>query len=1055
MPTGNRSLAVLHGPSAAHPDGERIDVVVARRAAERPDAPALRTRDRVVGYGELLAAARAVAAGLRARGVRSGDVVAVCAPRTPETVAGLLGILLADAAYVCVPEDWPELRRAALLRRTGAVLLLHADSGSDGEPEAEEAAHPVPTARIADLLVPSRPAPGAAGADGPQAGSGTFAGACVFLTSGTTGEPKAVLAPHLGVLRTALDPTHVLPGRMVCLQSASPAWDVFALELWVPLLRGGTCVLHDGGPLTAATLRAHLRDGVNALVISAAPLNALVEDDLGALTGLRLLYTGGSRASARHLERCRTAHPALRVVNCYGPVENTISSTSWIADGAVPDEVPIGTPSVNTSVYLLDDDHRVVPQGVPGQIAVAGDGLSMGYLGDPAETERRFPVLPLPGGPRRVYLTGDIARMDDDGRLIFLGRRDRQIKVRGMRIEAEEIERLIEAVPGVGQAHALALPLTSPVNTHLAAFYTGESAAVPADVVRCALAEQLPASFLPDLLFPLDELPLTTNAKVDQRALAELAARLAGPGEPSPGQDEEPGARGPDVLRLVLDSLVALLDRPVAPDEDIFHRGATSLTALRLATRVGARLGRDVDASAALTARTPRAIAALLAAAPALPPAPDQTADRKGTVRAPVAQGVFWAAARDGRHLDEDVVPMVYRLPHQADPALLDAALVAVVRRHEALRSRFTDGPRVPDVHVLDSDRVGPLLETQPTAASPQEAVEQARAWAHRPFDLTAGPPLRAALIPVAGRRPLLAVGVHHIVFDGWSAGLFLRDLETAHDALAAGRPPFTDTAPSYYRAADDQRERYHARFPQAAWRWASRLGDVTELRFPLGGRRPWSGPAAELPLDIPGELRERADRAAAAVGGTGLAVFHAVCVRLLRSYTGAAEPVVAVPATGRFTEQAATAIGCFAGLLPVRAPHHAVEAGDLVRAAAGQLREAMRPPLVPMEAILPELPEGCHRHPLLQAQLLQVELPPAVLSLGGGQAEYVHLAPRRTLPELTVELWLPPRHGGVLRYREDAVPAAHAADLADRLPAAVRDICAELEQTREDIGRV
>lgn len=1029
MLTGDR-LSAAHGPRVAYPDGDRVEQVVERRAAEQPDAVALRMHDTTVTYAELVTAARRVAAHLRARGTRPHDVVAVRAARSPRTVSALLGVLMTGAAYACIPVDWPQRRQRALLRRTGAVLCLIDD--------LDDAHDDVPALRIADLLAPAAAAPEPVSGERPATDA-----CCVFFTSGTTGEPKAALAPHRGIVRTALDPAHVLAEPMVSLQIASPAWDVFALELWVPLLRGGTCVIHDGGHLIGSLLRAHVRRGVNTLALPATLFNALVEDDLDALDGLKLLLTGGARASARHLAHCRDAHRQLRVVNDYGPVENTISSAAWIVDGTVPDEVPIGTPVANTSVYLLDEDHRVVPRGERGQLAVAGDGLSLGYLGDAAETLRRFPSLALPDGLRRVYLTGDIARMDSHGRLFFLGRRDRQVKVRGLRTEAEEIERLIETVPGIGRACALALPLDAPAKTQLAAFYTSTSRAVPADTVRRTLADNLPAAFVPDLLIPLTGLPLAVNGKVDQQALAALAEHPEDVAAPSGGLGGVP--------RLVLDTVSDLIGRPVALGEDIFHHGATSLTAIRLATRLGARLARRIDASDVLTARTPKSIADLLEAAPPAesPPTPGSGEPAQQPLRVPLVQGGFWAASRDAGHLDEDVIPMVYHVPDGVDTAMLSAALDAVVARHDVLRAHFTDGPRLPDVRILLAAEVGQLLTAHAAAATPAEACEAACAWVLSPFDLTTELPVKTALFPVAGGGTLLAIAVHHIAFDGWSCALFLRDLERAYAALAAGRPAFTDTAPSYYRAAADQWDRHRVDYPQAVWSWRERARGASELRFPLGGRRPWSGPAAELPLEITEELRGRAERAAAAVGATSMAVFQAAYVRMLRAYTGAAEPVVAVPSTGRFTEETAAVVGSFASMLPLRVPHTAHSGPALVQSAAELLRDAMRPPLVPLEAIMPELPEACHRHPLLQAYLLQVELPPQRLTLGDGCAEYVHVPQARALPELTVELWLPPADGGgVLRYRTDAVPSAHAAELAERLPAEVRRICRELEHT-------
>ena len=942
------------------------------------------------------------------------------APRTPRLVAVLLGVLRTGAAYACAPEDWPLDRVRQLIERTGAKLLL------SREPFAE-----VSTLDI-DALTGGGPVPGHG-----QDGTAPF---CVFLTSGSTGVPKAALAPHSGVARTALDRRHVHDGRIVSLQQANPAWDVFAFELWVPLIKGGTVVLQDSGHLSGPQVRARIGEGVTLIAMAATLFNALVDDDVDCFAGARVLFVGGERASADHVKRCLRAHPGLRVVNAYGPVENTVSTTAWsTTDPDFGDEVPIGTPSVNTSVYLLDEDRRIVPAGRTGEIVTVGDGVCFGYVGDEAETAKRFATLSLDGRPRRAYFTGDLARLDEAGQLVFVGRRDRQLKIRGVRIEAEEVERIVEAVPGVGAGVVVPLPFDGAVKTSLAAFYVGEG--VPPELVRKAVAAVLPAGFVPDVVLAVPEFPLLPNGKLDQRTLAEKAAGAVS----VPSADDGVGLEG--VLREVASEV---LGYRVGVDDDIFDRGATSLTAIRISTRIGALFDRLVVVPDILAARTPRAIAAAVAAAPALEPGVaghqdpgPETAYEPDHVPFTVAE--FWHAQKQAGHLEEAVVPVIYRISGAVDRAALGRALDHVVARHEVLRARFAEGGRTPKVRIHPAAELAGLLTDRP-AATTADAVRDACAWVMRPFDLGADFPIRAAYYPVSATESVLAVGIHHISFDGWSGQVFAADLVRAYDAFLAGRPGLAEWPASYYRVSAEQWEQYRDRYPLAVYTKQTTMADAPELRFPLPGPRPWGGPAAEVGLDIDEVLLPAVGRAAAAVGGTVMAIFYAAYVLLLRELTGEPSPAVALPTTGRFTEEAGDVIGCLASMVPMRPPAGIDDPAELAAAAARQLQEVMRPPLVPLTAVMPVIPEGHQRHPLLQAYLLQEEMPPGAVRFGDARAELVRVPPRNALPEITLELWPHPAVGGVLRYRTDAIGAEQARQLATRLIDHVTQVVRALE---------
>ncbi|MCW2639681.1 MAG: tycC 3, partial [Dactylosporangium sp.] len=415
-----------------------VDDVVADLAARHPDRVALRHGACTLTYGELLARAEQVATRLRDRGVAPGTIMVLRLARGLDLVVAMLAALRCGAAYCAVDVEWPASRVADVLADTRAPLLVGtAPDGYDGD---------VPVLSMSDLT---------AGEPGPRPPAGEAArdpdaGFCVYFTSGSTGRPKGVLSTHRATLRTLLDPPHPRLDETVVTLSAAPLpWDAFTLELWSALLHGGTCVLAVPAHVTPAELRRAVAAGVNSLWLTASLFNVLVDEDLDAFAGVRQVLTGGERLSVPHVARFRRRHPDIILVNGYGPVEATVFATTHQitdADLDTPGGIPIGRPLPGTEVLVLrtTSGGRQVRAGTgePGEICLAGDGLATGYVGSAAmQNEDRFPVLRLPGEPPvRVYRTGDIGLWRGDGVLLFRGRADRQVKLRGHRVEPGEIE---------------------------------------------------------------------------------------------------------------------------------------------------------------------------------------------------------------------------------------------------------------------------------------------------------------------------------------------------------------------------------------------------------------------------------------------------------------------------------------------------------------------------------------------------------------------------------------------------------------------------------------
>ncbi|MBM0275406.1 non-ribosomal peptide synthetase [Micromonospora sp. STR1s_6] len=567
--------------------GDRIERVVARHARMTPAAVAVQQGERRLSYAELVSRADRIAAALAARGVGPGDVVPVCLPRSVELVAVLLGVLATGAAYVAMDPGWPADRKATVFDGTRCRLLV-ADDPVPGRPGLAVASYP-------DL---------AAGWDRPAPRTGLDGGApaCVFYTSGSTGRPKGAVSPHRGTIRTLVDhPDIPLDPTTVFLQAAPLPWDGLSLELWAPLLNGGRCQLLDAHlpALDVAGLATMVERGVNSLWLTSSLFNVLADEAPELFDRIQLLLVGGERVSAPHVRRVLDRFPGLRVVNGYGPAESTIFTTTHVIrpdDVRDPDaDVPIGRPVPRTGIRLVDNEDHPVPAGSVGEILVSGDGLAIGYLGDPDETARAFVEL---AGVRH-YRTGDLGCLDEEGVLHYRGRADRQFKVNGVRIEPGEVESVLVAHPRIATGAVLRLELT-PGRPELAMVYRSHDGLPLTDAeLRAFAAPRLLPAMTPTVWRHVDRLPLGPTGKVDGIALRALAEQAVlarrGPEAAVPASAADPFLA--DVRRV--------LDAPhLAASDDVFAAGATSLDAVRLALRAMRRLGRRVTVADVHRART-------------------------------------------------------------------------------------------------------------------------------------------------------------------------------------------------------------------------------------------------------------------------------------------------------------------------------------------------------------------------------------------------------------------------------------------------------------------
>ncbi|WP_030792671.1 non-ribosomal peptide synthetase [Streptomyces sp. NRRL S-920] len=1048
------------------------------QSARTPDATALVYEGERLTYAELDARAARLAGLLAARGVRRGDTVGVYLERSAELAVAVLGTLKAGAGYVMLDPGFPAGRLRGMAADAGiAAVLTSAGAGltragaTEEPPEfvddvpvlhVEDAAHAQPLARGAVAVRPDDVA-------------------CVMFTSGSTGRPKGIVAPHRAVTATLTGQDYASfgPGA-VWLQCAPVSWDAFALELWGPLLGGGTCVLHPGrrpDPVVIARLVA--AHGITSMYLSASLFNVIVDEYPRALTGLRELIVGGEALSPPHVARALERAPGLRLGNGYGPVECMVFLTVHpitpqdVRDGR---PVPIGRPLAGKRLYVLDERLRPVADGVTGELYAAGAGVARGYS-DASLTAERFVATP-PGLGRpgeRMYRTGDLARRRADGTFEYLGRSDSQVKIRGFRVEPGEVEAALARHPGVERVAVVATRAAADGERQLVAYLVpgkrGEQAPTAAEL-RVHAERELAEFLVPAAFVVLDALPLTANGKLDRAALPEPAR--AASEEPRPGAGDAQSETVRALCALFADVLGVA---SVGPHDDFFVLGGHSLLAARVLGRVHAALGAELDLRTLFEAATPAGLAPHVdGAAKSLPPS--RTSPPGGSAPLPVspAQHRLWFLDRLGAGVAYNL-PVLVRLRGEVDPDALADALGDVVARHDVLRTVFDEVDGAPVRRVLSGvDARPPFRHLTLAEGELVAAVEDA---ARHRFDLRGELPVRGALFSVRDRpdEHALLVLIHHIAGDGWSLAPLFRDLSRAYatravsatGAEAEGRgtlPPLPVTYAEHARRQADRLGPPDDPASLAARQLAYWTRTLTGAgpEGPLLPRRPdrpaVPGPAAAtLVRRLDAAAHARLVDAARDRGATLFMALHTALAAVLVRAGAGEDLAIGAPVAGRAGDGSVEdAVGFFVNMLVLRTD---VSGDPGARQLLARVREADLAAFahqdVPFEQVVGALkpPRTRGRQPFTDVVLALQNNARAEVDLPGADAGVEVVRTGEARFELLVDVTDTTGPGGspegltlTFEYRAASVEAPFMEWLADALPQVLQALPRALDTT-------
>ncbi|MEO6194012.1 MAG: amino acid adenylation domain-containing protein [Thermoanaerobaculia bacterium] len=1012
------------------------------RAEMAPELPAVVQGEERLTHGELAERSDRLAADLRALGVGPDVLVALFLERSVDLVVALLAVLKAGGAYLPLETSLPRPRLSFLLEDSRAALLLTRTGLLPALPEHSRV-----------LCLDELPEGARDGGAAPRPAADNLA--YVLYTSGSTGHPKGVAVTHRGLANYVLWAADAYPageGRGAPVHSPL-SFDLTVTSLFPPLL-AGRCVELVPEERGIEGLAAALAEGGFGLVkLTPAHLDALQRllPPERVAASAKAFVIGGERLSGEQLAFWRTHAPDLRLINEYGPTETVVGcSIHEVPPSILPaGPVSIGRPVANTRMLILDPWMDPAPIGVTGELYIGGAGVCRGYLHRPALTAGKLVPDPFGTWGERLYRTGDLARRMPDGTIEFLGRTDHQVKVRGFRIELGEIEAALLSLPAVREAVVLARENRS--EKRLVAYVAGD---VAAEELRRSLRERLPEYMVPAAFVKLAALPLTVNGKVDRQALP------APDGQSLDVEYVAPRTPVEEVLAGIWAEVLGVERVGVA--DHFFDLGGHSLLATRVMSRLRAAFGVEMPLRDLFEAPTVEALAARVEATrrtgakltvPPLLPVP-----REGSLPLSFAQQRLWLIDQlePGRSVYN--LPMALRVEGPLDGAMFARCLGEIVRRHEALRTVFVEVEGIP-IQVIQP--AGPCglsavdLSGLPEDRRDAEVFVLAGEEAVRPFDLTRGPLLRGSLLRLGESDHVAVLTLHHIVSDGWSMGILVREVAALYAALAEGRPsPLPELPVQYADFALWQRSWLHGEVleNEIAW-WRRQLAGLPPLlELPTDRPRPavQSFRGATRPMRLPAELVRQAETLGRREGATLFMVLLAAFQPLLARYSGQEDLAVGSPVAGRNRVEIESLIGFFVNTLVLR--------GDLARTPTfrellGRVREtALTAYLhqdVPFEKLVEELaPERSLAHaPLFQVMLILQNAPVESLEIEELRLRPVSVEATTAKFDLTVNL--EEHDGGILGMVEYATDLYDAATI-DRLIACFEQLLTGMTEAPE-----
>ena len=879
-----------------------------------PQHSAVEYNDEIWSYDELNKRANKIAHYLLAtHQVVPNQLVGVIHSRSHWTMAILLGILKAGAAYVPIETKHPKQRLEAILNSSDIDLIV-----------TESSVYFEMDFYSKDMLVLDIQYDAMEElTDNPEAKSQPGDLAYMIFTSGSSGQPKGVEIAHKNICNTILwrkSYYHLSP-EDVNLQFPSYSFDSSVEDIFATLISGGKLVVPQEEQRIDPTYlkRLFTEKQISHVLVTPSFYGVLLDELSAALSSLRIVTVAGEQMLDALVQKHFQALPNVALVNEYGPTENAVCTTATRL--SADKLVHIGQPIDNVQTYIVNEQHQLVPVGVAGELCIAGAGLARGYHRDPELTQKKFTSITLNGQPYFVYKTGDKAKWLPDGNIQYMGRVDRQVKIRGYRVEIGEVEHTIASVLPVVNCHVLFYE-NEQGEKQLACFLVTDQA-FDAKSAADELKQHLPDYMIPAILHVLDQLPLTNNGKVDQEHLREIIKELASPSEHvAPRNDFEQG---------IADIWQEVLEQPqIGVTDDFFKLGGDSLKAVKIISRIQSRLNTSLEVGTLFSYPRIVDLARHLeehqtTIAGAITPYFDES----NLYELSHAQKRLWVLSQFEMGSTAYNSTSAFELKGGLINEVVEVAFNALIARHESLRTTFiVDTDEQPKQQIKAAAALGFKVDFVDLGQS-DNALEEAKAVASedatRPFDLENGPLVRATLVQIAQDVNILILSIHHIVSDGWSITVLFNDFINIYNELLDGNPvdELKSLEIQYKDYARWQNELLSSDVYEASREfWLDQFRAAPSyLELPTDFVRPpiksYNGKAFHyvLGLETVSAIRRLANE-----NGTSLFVVLQTIVKiLLHKYSSQQDITVGTLVSGRDQVQLEDQIGFFVNTLPLR----------------------------------------------------------------------------------------------------------------------------------------
>jgi amino acid adenylation domain-containing protein len=1024
-----RFIAPPNQTAAPYPSEKCIQHLIEEQAGRNPGAAALLYEGEQVAYEELLRRADLLARHLRGRGVRPGVCVGVFLEHSVEAVVAILGVLKAGGAYVPLDPEHPRARLSFVLDDARIRVVLTQQSLADRLP-ADRPAQPICLDADWETVTAAPEPPPSPGATADDL-------AYVIYTSGSTGQPKGVKITHRALVNYiwwAKDVYARQEEASFALYS-SLAFDLTVTSLFTPLITGNRLVIYGPARWQNPLTRILEENLVDVLKLTPSHLSLIKDRDNGACRVRRLIVGG----EAFETELARQVHASfggkVEILNEYGPTEATVGCMIYRYDAERDGRrfVPIGRPAANAQIYVLDEHLSPVPENIVGELYISGAGLAEGYLNLPALTAERFIAHPfIPG--ERLYRSGDLARWLPRGEVEYLGRGDEQVKYHGYRVELNEIRSALNLHPQIRDSVVLIRPDHNGRDVMIAYYVSRHELA--AGQLREFLSEYVIRETIPNIFVHLKKLPLTLNGKVNHQALPSLKEIRGRGGQ---GEYEAPQTAVEEIVAGIWAELLGVAR--VSLHDNFFELGGHSLLATQAIARIRATLAVELPLRTLFELPTLLKLSghveAALGSGAASPLPPLVPAPRQESLPLTFAQQRLWFLDQLEPGSPAYNCPAAVRFTGALDIEALGQSFNEVVRRHEALRTTFAARAGEPLQIIVPSLRL-PLpvvdLSGLPAAAREAEVSRLSLAESQRAFDLSRPPLLRVTLLRLGADEHVLLLVMHHIISDGWSIGVFVREVAALYAAYTGGVPSPLEELPVQYADFGYWQRRWlqGAVLEEQLNYWRRQLaGAAGVLELPTDRPRPkvqtYRGAYETFSLKC--ELSEALKLLSRRLGATLFMTLLSGFMSLLYRYTGQQEVVVGTGIANRSHPETERLIGFFVNMLVLRA-----RLGDnpdfeqLIERVREVCLGAYAHQDVPFERLVEELQveRDMSRQPLFQAVFVLQNTPMPVLDLPRVRLGTVNIEGGMTHFDLTMSV-AETAQGlvGTLEYNVDLFDAA------------------------------